>query len=89
MLVTDRVAAAGIAALPRWRPTITAATGLRAAFEHDGAALVDVRTARYELALPRKLTYSQIKGFTSTPAGPSCPAREPSSSSWPRPTCGS
>ena len=33
-------------------------------FEHDGAALVNVRTARYELALPRKLTYSQIKGFT-------------------------
>jgi pyruvate dehydrogenase (quinone) len=37
---------------------------LRAAFEHDGAALVDVRTARYELSLPPKLTYSQIKGFT-------------------------
>jgi pyruvate dehydrogenase (quinone) len=36
---------------------------LRAAFEHDGAALVDVRTARYELSLPPKLTYSQIKGF--------------------------
>jgi pyruvate dehydrogenase (quinone) len=37
---------------------------LRAAFEHDGAALVDVRTARYELSLPPKLTYGQIKGFT-------------------------
>jgi pyruvate dehydrogenase (quinone) len=37
---------------------------LRAAFEHDGAALVDVRTDRYELALPPKLTYGQIKGFT-------------------------
>ena len=37
---------------------------LRAAFTHDGPALVDVRTARQELALPPKLTYGQIKGFT-------------------------
>jgi pyruvate dehydrogenase (quinone) len=37
---------------------------LRAAFGHDGPALVDVRTARHELALPPKLTYGQIKGFT-------------------------
>jgi pyruvate dehydrogenase (quinone) len=37
---------------------------LRAAFEHDGPALVDVRTDRYELALPPKLTYGEIKGFT-------------------------
>ena len=37
---------------------------LRAAFTHDGPALVDVRTARQELALPPKLTYEQIKGFT-------------------------
>jgi pyruvate dehydrogenase (quinone) len=37
---------------------------LRAAFRHDGPALVDVRTARQELALPPKLTYGQIKGFT-------------------------
>ena len=37
---------------------------LRAAFSHDGPALVDVRTARQELALPPKLTYGQIKGFT-------------------------
>ncbi len=37
---------------------------LRAAFEHDGPSLVDVRTARYELSLPPKLTYGQIKGFT-------------------------
>jgi pyruvate dehydrogenase (quinone) len=37
---------------------------LRAAFEHDGPALVDVRTARYELSLPPKLTYGRIKGFT-------------------------
>ena len=37
---------------------------LRAAFAHDGPALVDVRTARQELALPPKLTYGQIKGFT-------------------------
>jgi len=37
---------------------------LRAAFTHNGPALVDVRTARQELALPPKLTYEQIKGFT-------------------------
>jgi pyruvate dehydrogenase (quinone) len=37
---------------------------LHAAFEHDGPALVDVRTDRYELALPPKLSYSEIKGFT-------------------------
>jgi pyruvate dehydrogenase (quinone) len=37
---------------------------LRAAFAHDGAALIDVHTARLELSLPPKLTYAQIKGFT-------------------------
>jgi thiamine pyrophosphate-dependent acetolactate synthase large subunit-like protein len=37
---------------------------MRAALAHDGPALVDVRTARQELALPPKLTYGQIKGFT-------------------------
>ena len=37
---------------------------LRAAFAHEGAALVDVHTARLELSLPPKLTYGQIKGFT-------------------------
>jgi pyruvate dehydrogenase (quinone) len=37
---------------------------LRAAFSHDGPALVDVRTGRQELSLPPKLTYGQIKGFT-------------------------
>ena len=37
---------------------------LRAAFGHDGPALVDVRTARHELSLPPKLTHGQIKGFT-------------------------
>jgi pyruvate dehydrogenase (quinone) len=37
---------------------------LRAAFSYDGPALVDVRVARQELALPPKLTYGQIKGFT-------------------------
>jgi pyruvate dehydrogenase (quinone) len=37
---------------------------LREAFEHDGPALVDVRTARQELSLPPKLTYGQLKGFT-------------------------
>jgi pyruvate dehydrogenase (quinone) len=37
---------------------------LRAAFSHDGPALVDVRTDRYELSLPPKLTYGEVKGFT-------------------------
>jgi pyruvate dehydrogenase (quinone) len=36
---------------------------LKDAFAHDGPALVDVRTFRYELSLPPKLTYDQIKGF--------------------------
>jgi pyruvate dehydrogenase (quinone) len=37
---------------------------LRAAFDHDGPALVDVRTDRHELSFPPKLTYGEIKGFT-------------------------
>jgi pyruvate dehydrogenase (quinone) len=37
---------------------------LRAAFEHDGPALVDVITDRHELSLPPKVTLEQIKGFT-------------------------
>ncbi|MBO3749317.1 ubiquinone-dependent pyruvate dehydrogenase [Streptosporangiaceae bacterium NEAU-GS5] len=37
---------------------------LAAAIAHDGPALLDVRTARQELALPPKLTLGQIKGFT-------------------------
>ena len=37
---------------------------LRAAFGHDGPALVDVHTDRHELSLPPKLTYGEIKGFT-------------------------
>jgi pyruvate dehydrogenase (quinone) len=37
---------------------------LLAAFAHNGPALVDVRTDRYELSLPPKLTYGEIKGFT-------------------------
>ena len=37
-----------------------AASGVRARW----AGLVDVRTARQELALPPKLTFGQIKGFT-------------------------
>jgi pyruvate dehydrogenase (quinone) len=37
---------------------------LQEALTHDGPALVDVRTARHELALPPKLTHGQINGFT-------------------------
>jgi pyruvate dehydrogenase (quinone) len=36
---------------------------LTAAFEHDGPALVDVRTARQELSLPPKITIEQARGF--------------------------
>jgi len=37
--------------------------GLREAFAHDGAAVVDVRTARQELSMPPKITVAQAKGF--------------------------
>ncbi|HEY4462032.1 MAG TPA: ubiquinone-dependent pyruvate dehydrogenase [Streptosporangiaceae bacterium] len=37
---------------------------LREAFGHDGPALVDIHVARHELALPPKLSYGEIKGFT-------------------------
>jgi pyruvate dehydrogenase (quinone) len=37
---------------------------LRAAFDHDGPALVEVIVARQELSIPPKITYEQVKGFT-------------------------
>lgn len=37
---------------------------LTEAFTHDGAAVVDVRTARHELSLPPKITFGELKGFT-------------------------
>jgi pyruvate dehydrogenase (quinone) len=37
---------------------------LQAAFAYDGPALVDVRTARQELAIPPKITFEQAKGFS-------------------------
>jgi pyruvate dehydrogenase (quinone) len=40
------------------------AEALRAAFDHDGPALVEVMTARQELAMPPTITFEQIKGFT-------------------------
>jgi pyruvate dehydrogenase (quinone) len=36
---------------------------LKAAFAYDGAALVDVKVARQELAIPPKMTLEQAKGF--------------------------
>jgi len=39
-------------------------SALRAAFDHDGPALIDVRVDRHELSLPPKLTFGQLKGFT-------------------------
>jgi pyruvate dehydrogenase (quinone) len=37
---------------------------LRAAFDHDGPALVEVMVARQELSMPPTINYEQIKGFT-------------------------
>jgi pyruvate dehydrogenase (quinone) len=37
---------------------------LRAAFDHDGPALVEAVVARQELSMPPTITYEQIKGFT-------------------------
>jgi pyruvate dehydrogenase (quinone) len=37
---------------------------LRAAFAHDGPALVEVMVARQELSMPPTITYEQVKGFT-------------------------
>ncbi|MCU1471804.1 MAG: pyruvate oxidase [Glaciihabitans sp.] len=37
---------------------------LKAAFAHDGPALVDVVTARQELSVPPAITAEQVKGFT-------------------------
>jgi pyruvate dehydrogenase (quinone) len=36
---------------------------IRAAFAHDGPALVNVHTTRQELSLPPKITLEQAKGF--------------------------
>ncbi len=36
---------------------------LNAAFAHDGPALVDIRVARQELAMPPKISLEQVKGF--------------------------
>jgi pyruvate dehydrogenase (quinone) len=37
---------------------------LKAAFAHDGPALVDVVTARQELSIPPAITVKQVGGFT-------------------------
>jgi pyruvate dehydrogenase (quinone) len=39
-------------------------SALRAAFDHDGPALVDVVTARQELSIPPAISAQQVKGFT-------------------------
>jgi pyruvate dehydrogenase (quinone) len=38
--------------------------GLRTAFEHPGAALIEVMTERQELSIPPKVSPDQVKGFT-------------------------
>ena len=67
--------------------TVGKADQLKDALRMTGPALVDVRTARYELSLPPKLTYGEIKGFTCTPHGRSWPGEGKSSSSSQRRTC--
>ena len=37
---------------------------LRAAFAHDGPAVIEVMTVRQELSIPPKITVEQAKGFT-------------------------
>ncbi|MGN7984862.1 thiamine pyrophosphate-dependent enzyme [Burkholderia sp. 22313] len=37
---------------------------LRTAFAHDGPALVDVVTSKYELAMPPKIEIAHAKGFS-------------------------
>ena len=37
---------------------------LRAAFAHDGPAVIEVMTSRQELSIPPKITVEQAKGFT-------------------------
>jgi pyruvate dehydrogenase (quinone) len=39
-------------------------SALRAAFAHDGPALIDVVTAREELIIPPTITVEQAKGFS-------------------------
>jgi pyruvate dehydrogenase (quinone) len=38
--------------------------GLRAAFDHDGPAVIEVLTVRQELSIPPNITAAQAKGFT-------------------------
>ncbi len=40
------------------------ADALRTAFDHDGPAVVEVMTARQELAIPPTISLAQVKGFT-------------------------
>ncbi|WP_179405315.1 ubiquinone-dependent pyruvate dehydrogenase [Burkholderia guangdongensis] len=40
------------------------AAALRAAFRHDGPALIDVVTSKYELAMPPKIELAHAKGFS-------------------------
>ncbi|MCX4161061.1 MULTISPECIES: ubiquinone-dependent pyruvate dehydrogenase [Paraburkholderia] len=42
----------------------TLAEALRAAFAHPGPAVVDVVTAKHELAMPPKIQWAQAKGFS-------------------------
>ena len=60
---------------------------LRAAFGHDGPALVDVRTDRSELRCRPRSPTARSRASRCMPPGPSCPGTVRSSSSWPSRTC--
>jgi pyruvate dehydrogenase (quinone) len=62
--LTDALRRNGNLAWEHVRHEEAAAFALRAAFDHDECALVDVVTARQELSLPPTITLEQIKGFT-------------------------
>jgi pyruvate dehydrogenase (quinone) len=55
---------------------------LQAAFAHDGPALIDVHTARQELACRRRSRSSRPRASRSTPRGQSSPEGPTRSSSW-------
>jgi thiamine pyrophosphate-dependent acetolactate synthase large subunit-like protein len=58
---------------------------LRAAFAHDGPALVEVMVARQELSFPRRSRTNRSRASRSTPPERSCPAAGTNCSTSPAP----
>jgi hypothetical protein len=63
--------------------------GLRAAFAHDGPAVIEVMTERQELSIPPKITAQQARGSRCGRPAASSPGAETRSSRSPRPTSAS